>query len=397
MFELTNEQRKYFGLEPVEETWDRVQIDGFDSIIYFDGNVIKKKVNSSDNSYIEKQYNEETEDRKILLPKTKKGKPKQLTPNNLTSRSPIGVYLSVQDNGSFTIGNYTTQKTFYTRYWEDREKADMLTMIQEFIEESPNNHFEEIEKFRIEKRKRVTYKAGDFFAFKLNRSEYGFGRILFDINKARKKKLIQDNHGLYRIMGPPVLIKMYMYKSTDKKVDLDFLKKQKAFPSDYIMDNNLFYGEYEIIGSIPLEMHELEFPISYGKRIDRTPNVFLQWGLIHQELPLTEFDAYITGINKLLPEDNNARYMQNPYGYYGISFSPRLRMFEMRELIHKQKSFNFISENHYGHEWDLRNPKNEKIREEIFLKFGLDPSKSYEENCKITRTRNITEVIEEMK
>lgn len=46
MFELNNKQRKYFGLELVEGSWDKVEFKGDtyrpDSILYFDGDTIKK-------------------------------------------------------------------------------------------------------------------------------------------------------------------------------------------------------------------------------------------------------------------------------------------------------------------------------------------------------------------
>ena len=41
LFELTNEQRKYLGLIPVEKNWDLVQLS--DMYLYFDGNIIRKK------------------------------------------------------------------------------------------------------------------------------------------------------------------------------------------------------------------------------------------------------------------------------------------------------------------------------------------------------------------
>ncbi|GHU47055.1 hypothetical protein AGMMS50289_21670 [Betaproteobacteria bacterium] len=37
MYELTNDERAYLGLEPVECDWDRVEIDET-HIVYFEGN-----------------------------------------------------------------------------------------------------------------------------------------------------------------------------------------------------------------------------------------------------------------------------------------------------------------------------------------------------------------------
>lgn len=395
MFELNNNQRKYFGLEPVMDSWDKVQFKGDtyrpDSILYFEGNTIKKHVVSTDKEYKETQYNEQTENRELILPKTKKGKSRKLTASVLESKTGIGVYLTINTNGDLWIGNYTTQTTFYSRAWEfKRSESEIETMVKEFIDSSPSDHFIQIEKFRQAKRKNIKYKSGDFFAFKLNRTEYGFGRILFDVNKARKQKLLPENHGLQLLMGPPLLIKLYAYKYYNKNVDIKSLKQQKSLPSDYIMDNVVLYGEFEIIGNLPLEINEFDFPISYGRRIDQTPNVFLQWGLIHKELPRQNFDKY------LMPK-NGGLGDHNPYGYYGIGFRPKFDTSDINQTIGNNGIFDFTKGEHYKLKTDLRNPKNDMIRIEIVKAFGLDPNKDYVENCKISGTKDIIELIKEMK
>lgn len=45
-FMLTNEQRRYLGLEPVEAHWEVMDIKG--TLYYFDGNIIKKEIITSD-------------------------------------------------------------------------------------------------------------------------------------------------------------------------------------------------------------------------------------------------------------------------------------------------------------------------------------------------------------
>ena len=75
--ELTNEQRKYLGLIPVEEDWELVKLDYKyeDIYFYFDGNIIRKKISLSENSYYETELNEKTtENRKMILSKTARGK-----------------------------------------------------------------------------------------------------------------------------------------------------------------------------------------------------------------------------------------------------------------------------------------------------------------------------------
>ena len=95
MFELSNEQRKYLGLEDIKPEWDRVLLKANpytpETIIYFEGDVIRRHILSTDEKYFEKQYYEQTQNREFLMPKTSKGKPVKLTVSTLESKTPIGV------------------------------------------------------------------------------------------------------------------------------------------------------------------------------------------------------------------------------------------------------------------------------------------------------------------
>jgi hypothetical protein len=97
IFELTNEQRKYLGLIPIESNWEVVKLN--DMYLYFDGDIIRKKITVSEESYFEQELEEKTaENRTILLPKTSKGKPKKLNFTATQSFRPFGVYLSFSND-----------------------------------------------------------------------------------------------------------------------------------------------------------------------------------------------------------------------------------------------------------------------------------------------------------
>lgn len=49
-FELTNEDRKYLGLEPVQDNWERVKLSDT-TYLYFEGNTIKKYIYISNDDY----------------------------------------------------------------------------------------------------------------------------------------------------------------------------------------------------------------------------------------------------------------------------------------------------------------------------------------------------------
>ena len=392
-FELTNKQREFIGLEPIESHWEKVAFKGDtyrpESVLYFDGNIIKRHIVSSENQYSEKQYDELTKERFFLLPKTSKGKEKKLSASVLEQRRATGVYLSIL-NGNLIIGNYNSQTTFYSSRWDNIEPSQksISDQISDFIKQSSANHLNEINQFKNAKRKKVRYKAGDYFCLKIDRVNFGFGRILLDVNKIRKQKLIRSEHGLDLIMGPPLIIQLFAYKSSKKNVDITLLDQQPTLPSDIMMDNLIFYGEFEIIGHRALENDEFEFPISYGRSIDQRRIVFLQWGMIHLELPQKKFYKYVTG---------EKEYDQNPYGFYSNGFRPHYDAIEITQTIENKGVFDFSSSRHYKAKWDLRNPDNFSVKDELFKVFGLDVNKSYLENSTLTKTPFPTEFIEKLK
>ena len=400
-FELSNEQRVYFGLEIINPDWERVPFRGDayrpDSVLYFEGDTIKRHIISTDEKYDEKQYNDLTKGRSILLPATIKGKEKKLTASVLELRQPHGVYCHINIHRGILIGNYNTQTTFYSNRWESHnlnETAPIDKLVSNFISTSPPSHLSGIEFFKNAKRKNVKFKPGDFFAFKINRTEYGFGRILLNIDELKKKNILSQEHGLSFIMSKPVLIKFYAYTSKIKNVNISDLIGLSCLPSDYMMDNLLFYGEYEIIGNKPLTIDEMDFPMSYGRHIDHRRNsIFFQWGLINIELPSSSFNKYLVADNTRLPEGHPSRRITNPYGYYSVGFSPSYSGNDIMGTILNDGFFDYQNTSISKANFDLRNPQNHQIKDEIMKAFGLDIKKNYAENSLLTKTIDVIEIM----
>jgi hypothetical protein len=65
IFELTNEQRKYLGLNPVEKNWEIVKLNNY--YLYFDGDTIRKKIFSTEKLYSEMELNEKTSENRTVL------------------------------------------------------------------------------------------------------------------------------------------------------------------------------------------------------------------------------------------------------------------------------------------------------------------------------------------
>ena len=380
-FELTNEQRKYLGITPVESSWELVKL--FDNYVYFDGDIIRKEIAVTEQSYIERDLYEKTaENRTILLPKTEKGKPKKLNFTATQSFRGTAVYFAFSDS-YLTITSLTTQITYYSENFEDKDLGFLKTWLDKWIAETSEKDLQEIEAFKNAERKQYKYKEGDFFAFKIGRRQWGFGRILMDVQKTIKaNNFHRDEHcGLTQLMGKSLIVKVYHKISNDLNVDLKELSETLALPSQVIMDNHFFYGENPIIGHKPLDASELDMLISYSQSInsDNYDKVYLQYGLIYKEIDISKFNKYLRYDDETL----HLGYEENPYRKestgYGLDTDTLQKCIEAKSNVPYWE----CEDESYDRKLDLRNPANIKIKKEIFKAFSLDADKSYEENLKI--------------
>ncbi len=385
-FELTNIQRKYLGLEEVQDNWDLFKLNE-EVFLYFDKDKIVKKITCNPELYHECELDEKTIDRKILLPKTGKGKEKKLNYTAISSVTPIGIYFVYSPKGGITIANYNTQTTFYSTYFEETkiDSFNELNMwIDNYIKDTTNEELKEMELFKIAKRKNNKYQEGDFFRFKIDRRNYGFGRILLDIGKLRKTDFfkLKPNYGLSQLMGKPVVVKIYHKISGAKEIDLTELKQMNSCPSQYIMDNRLYYGEYEIIGNLELDERELDFPISYSKNISSkdASTIYIQWGLMYLESKISKFDKYLKGINPFVEINNPCYLVDNPYRDEGTGFSLDIKKDVLENCIMQKSNNPFWELDSYNSKFDLRNPINFEIKREIFQHFSLNADLEYYQN-----------------
>lgn len=297
--ELTNKQRKYFGLEPVEPDWDRVEIPnncvkpelstGKD-ILFFDGDILRKVIwMHDDGCFRENSYALRTQDnRTMIAPLTEKGKPKRLNGVNIQRCTPYGTYFDY--NGGVCIANYTTQRTYYSSAFAGVPRMgqkELQEFLDRWIADTTDEDLEEIKAFAHAKRRRCKYKEGDFFRFKYDRRHYGYGRILFDV-----RKFVKEGGKFWDIlMGKALCVSVYHIITENPGVDIEDLQKLPSCPSAYMMDNRFFYGEYEIIGNAPVP-EDADYPIMYGRSIsalDRNKICFCR-GKDYREIPLEGHD-----------------------------------------------------------------------------------------------------------
>ena len=381
IFELTNEQRKYLGLIPVEEHWELVKFDN-GIYYYFEDDTIKKEIKVSKNYYHEAELNEKTaENRTMILPKTKRGKIKKFNYTATQSFSPFGTYFTFSTDGVI-IANYTTQRTYYSEIFSEKEKISLDNLkkwLDKWMKETTEEDLEEIEEFKNAKRKHCKFNEGDFFAFKISRREWCFGRILMDVSKLRKDENFEKNknYGLAHLMGKPLIIKVYHKISDNKNIDLKELSKCLALPSQAIMDNIFYYGEAVILGNLPLKPEENDMFISVSESISGIDKniAYLQYGLIYREIPLSDYEKLIKDLKI------GAQTLRRE----GIGFV--IDTYKLKECIEAKSNSPFWEKYKKHNIPDLKNPDHIELKRKIFKAFGLDADKTYEENLKMLEVK----------
>ena len=381
IFELTNEQRKYLGLIPVEEHWELVKFDN-GIYYYFEDDTIKKEIKVSKNYYHEAELNEKTaENRTMILPKTKRGKIKKFNYTATESFSPFGTYFTFSTDGVI-IANYTTQRTYYSEIFSEKEKISLDNLkkwLDKWMKETTEEDLEEIEEFKNAKRKYCKFNEGDFFAFKISRREWCFGRILLDVSKLRKDENFEKNknYGLAHLMGKPLIIKVYHKISDNKNIDLKELSECLALPSQAIMDNIFYYGEAVILGNLPLKPEENDMFISVSESISGIDKniAYLQYGLIYREIPLSDYEKLIKELKI------GAQTLRRE----GIGFV--IDTYKLKECIEAKSNSPFWEKYKKHNIPDLKNPDHIELKRKIFKAFGLDADKTYEENLKMLEVK----------
>ena len=381
IFELNNEQRKYLGLIPVEEHWELVKFDN-GIYYYFEDDIIRKEIKVSKNYYHESELNVKTsENRTMILPKTKRGKIKKFNYTVTQSFSPFGTYFTFSADGVI-IANYTSQRTYYSETFTEKEKIsldDLKKWLDKWMKETTEEDLEEIEEFKNAKRKHCKFNEGDFFAFKISRREWCFGRILMDVSKLRKDENFEKNknYGLAHLMGKPLIIKVYHKISDNKNIDLKELSKCLALPSQAIMDNIFYYGEAIILGNLPLKPEENDMFISVSESISGIDKniAYLQYGLIYREIPLSDYEKLIKDLKI------GAQTLRRE----GIGFV--IDTYKLKECIEAKSNSPFWEKYKKHNVPDLKNPDHIELKRKIFKAFGLDADKTYEENLKMLEVK----------
>ena len=378
-FELTNEQRKYFGLNPIENTWERVQwLDT--SYILFDGNTIRKIIHYDPHpnfhtGYIEQDYDLLTENREFIKPKTNRGKLKKVTAPNILAFKSINVsfnwtYCSVRVE--CVTNSIVIAKTFDNERFETFEELE--AWVKNFISFVPENHFEQLQivKQAPKPKKNNSYQQGDIIVYQLEKNKFCFGQVLLDLWKIRncgkfpeEKMLVQI--GRFAMFGNPLIVRGFDFYSDSLKPNLDNLLKSNSsggfYANDYLIYNNIC----PIIGNHNVEDKDMLFPMVICADKNR---YFFQWGFIEKQIDIVPLKSLIK------QNDYEIRYAGNVV-YHSSIVTPKDDGFHMKS--------------------DLNHRKNNELKKEVFKIMGISSDISYNEFAKNENELTIEQIFEQLK
>jgi hypothetical protein len=375
-FELKDEHRIYLGLNPLRKDWDRVEFaKGF--VCYFDKDVIKKTIfyDEDNTAFTERDEEIRTNRRNKIIPKTDRGKEKPITLTNI-----------LDYNAASTHFNFGFQPKPYINWYigaikldAENNAPDLMgakslaqfdSKMADFIRSTPNDHLERIAKLKTTKKGRtkpVRFKMGDFFAvatkFDLygTPTEYIFGRHLLNIAELRKRAVVDKIHHWRNLMTIVQLVTLYDYTASSLIVDLEAVKRSPKIPAFHMMDDALTRGEYPIVGNLPLEAEELDFPMHYGGYMhnDDREGFYFGWGVcMIDNVRAFEFNG----------NDTYERYRNNGVGFGASNIS---LLDELRE-----------DRPPYFEHTDILHPNVAELKEKILKSLGVKTDISYDDFCK---------------
>lgn len=270
-FELTNRQRRCFALEPVDPDWVKIELkpsqyDLYDTFAYLQGNTLRKLVCVGEGLYAERSVCEAvTEDRRFLLPKKPTGKLVPLTAANALKRTPRGMEL-LYSGYQVSLLNRTTEQDYFRSAYSGLSFpafSDFEEFVESWCRETDAEKQADLDAFARLPRIHQKYREGDFFRFRINRTLFGYGRILLDYAAMRKKGI-----PFWDIfMGKPLCVCVYRIATERTDLSAEELAALPRLPSAMVMDNIFYYGECRIIGNLPLQPEDEDYPIHYGKSI----------------------------------------------------------------------------------------------------------------------------------
>ena len=286
---LTNKERPYLALDALDPSWETVSLFSVThhlhkrTVLFYREDTIVKVIYEEqsvdvDGAVLWKHYREydtklATDDRKLLLPLTERGRAKPITPTNVMAAIPFGCQLDLwlEKSGSrMYVGNRRNCQQLAVgekdRVNRIRSDSDFHEFMQYYITTCPGDYFVRIAEIRSMKHQTVRFRAGDIFRCQQDRTHYTYGLILGKTRELEKWKELPAKHSLRDLMAQPILLRMYDFVTAEADLTPEQLSKMPLRPPMICSDEEIIWGTHRIIGHKSLEPDEILFPLRLARQ-----------------------------------------------------------------------------------------------------------------------------------
>ena len=323
--DLTNEERRYFGLEELRKEYDveycfsrtyghnkRTTLvysgDNIVKIIY-EEHVLDKQGQFIGASYTEYDTNLRTEGRVKLLPLTNKGHVKSVTSTNVMSMPATGFIFGFQTGSKFCDDGGTQMAVTHGINSKDiaigeferisaiRTREDFHEFMNWYMNTCPEDYFDRIDLIKKTKHQTVKFKAGDIFRCEYDRFHYCYGLIIGKTRDIEKWDTLPKEHSFRWLMSQPIMVRMYDFVTTKDNMSPEELQNIPLRNLQICVDNEIIWGIHPVVAHKKLIPSDVQFHFNCIKIMQRnrhktlyTDDFLMHSGLVSGE---REFKLYI--------------------------------------------------------------------------------------------------------
>lgn len=312
LIDLDDRLRHYFGLSPMNSSWERMVTYSVTHCIYkrmemfFDGDRLMKFIYEENavaddgtqgfRTYTESDLDIMTNKRQTVLPKTSRGREQPLTASLINTPTYMKAHLTVGLGSHAFAFNSSNDQELPIPETLISCPEDFYEMAEKYIASLPDDYETQLYDFIHKKRKTVKFTAGDIFRIQLSPTEYTYCLILGKVREILKWKEVPKGHPLHSCMCQPIIYRQYRIRTTNANMTAEELSKCGLLPMRIAQDNFVLWETYPITARKKLEEKDIDLGFGYerGKVV---------WGL----------NCYDLG-DDLLPELNGRSF--DNYGMY---------------------------------------------------------------------------------
>lgn len=410
---LTNGERRCFALDPLDPSWD-MQRFCYQSeqrctrlTVFFSGATIVKVIDEEicvrpargrmgervtlallkQNGSVRcmeryEEYDTElvTQERRLLLPLTGRGKPRALTASAIRSVEPFGCHLLVkmerrEQRGPRRCAIFLTNRRAAQKFPIGEREAieaidndeDFHAFARQYMDTCPPDYFERLAAFRNAEKTTVKYRPGDVFRMAYDRTHWCYGLIVCDVKRLRSLPEMPARSTLHCLMQVPVIVRLYDLLTDRPDMTPEELRAYPLGRAFACADNEIIWGTHPVIGHRKLTAEDIELPLIVGawrRRLlryegtDEPVDIPVEWGLCSTVIP-----------HERVPEDlqKHLEGYRTPHGGILIGIPP--------EYAVRDEGYRSLP----CYQNDLLNPHNDDLRGELLRLAGLPSDAGFDD------------------